>query len=213
MHYMGEGAIGLRQRRRAEIASKLIRSARRHTAEDGLSGFTVEALCEEASISRRTFFNYFASKDDAVLGIPSRRSDVEAVSAFKAGGSLAGHEISPTLLADLVTLWSARWAQFDLERETASVLAVAVQREPRLVARMLEHLALQEREDVALVCEREGLPADDLRAAAAVQLVDAIARAATMEYLSQQDGGDSVIEIFERRIGAARELFFTQVDQ
>lgn len=37
-------------------------------ARDGYEGATVEAMCAEADVSLRTFFNYFPSKDHAIVG-------------------------------------------------------------------------------------------------------------------------------------------------
>ena len=103
---MTGSADGLRERRRAETTRALIRAARRFTAEHGLAGFTVEELCSEAAVSRRTFFNYFASKDDAVLGMPLERSDAAAIARFVSRDA-DGPGLSPTLLTDLAVLAKA----------------------------------------------------------------------------------------------------------
>ncbi|KTR85031.1 helix-turn-helix domain-containing protein, partial [Leucobacter chromiiresistens] len=79
---MPQSATSTRARRRAATARALSSHARRWTAERGINGFTVEELCEAAGVSRRTFFNYFASKEDAVLGVPADRDDAEAQEAF-----------------------------------------------------------------------------------------------------------------------------------
>ncbi|MCW4457511.1 TetR/AcrR family transcriptional regulator [Microbacterium sp. MPKO10] len=84
---MEESATGLRERRRLESAERLIDLAREWTARDGFTGFTVDELCEAAGVSRRTFFNYFASKEDAVLGILAPRGGDDLVQTFLAGGS------------------------------------------------------------------------------------------------------------------------------
>lgn len=206
---MADSATDLRGQRRADNARKLIKLARQHTTESGLNGFTVELLCQEAAVSRRTFFNYFASKDDAVLGIPLHRDSDEAIFAFLAGATPARTGLSETLLADLVMFWSARWATFDIEPQTVAELSAAVQREPRLLTRLWEHLTAQQVEDVDLVCKRERLPPGDLRAAAAVQVVEAISRAATLEYLSEGNR-EPFLHISRRRVWAAHELFATQ---
>ncbi|WP_345801309.1 helix-turn-helix domain-containing protein [Microbacterium sp. AZCO] len=206
---MEESADSPRERRRSDTTRALIRAARHFTAERGLSGFTVEELCSEAAVSRRTFFNYFASKDDAVLGVPLERSDAAAVARFLAEGSHTPGGLSPTLLTDLAVLAEDRWRALDIAPDTVRDLFAAVEKEPRLLARMLELGAESERFDARLIVQREGLPDGDLRAEVAAQVVGALVRAAAGEFL-QPGNDDTFLEIFERRIGAARELFATQ---
>lgn len=59
---------GLRERKRHDTRRRIIDSATRLVAEHGFEAVTVEQICAEAGISRRTFFNYMESKDEAVLG-------------------------------------------------------------------------------------------------------------------------------------------------
>jgi AcrR family transcriptional regulator len=205
---MSDSADSLRDRRRIETTRNLIRVARRYTAERGLHGFTVEELCSEAAVSRRTFFNYFASKDDAVLGLPLERSDAAAIARFLTSGE-SGPGISSSLLTDLAVLAEERWRALDIMPETVEDLLRAVDKEPRLLGRMLEVGVESEKFDARLIEQRENLPAGDLRAQVAAQIVGAISRAATGEFL-QPGHSDTFIEIFERRIVAARDLFATQ---
>ena len=75
LYFVSNSAIidgGLRERKRAATRTAITAVARSLTAEHGLNGFTVEEVCEAAGISRRTFFNYFQSKEDAIIG-PVRR--------------------------------------------------------------------------------------------------------------------------------------------
>ncbi len=205
---MTDSAEGLRERRRAETTRTLIRAARRFTAEHGLAGFTVEELCSEAAVSRRTFFNYFASKDDAVLGIPLERSDAAAIARFLAGAS-DDPGISPNLLTDLALLAEERWRALDIAPDTVQDLFRAVEKEPRLLARMLELGFEGEQFDARLIEQRENLLTGDLRAQVAAQVVGALVRSAAGEFL-KPGNAESFIQIFERRIGAARDLFATQ---
>ena len=101
MHFMTESAPSTRERRRTEITRTLVSLARRATAAGGLNGFTVDQLCDEAGVSRRTFFNYFASKEDAVLGIPLHTDRDETDEFFVAmrPRTPAG-AVSATLLTD-----------------------------------------------------------------------------------------------------------------
>ncbi|MET0297122.1 MAG: helix-turn-helix domain-containing protein [Microbacterium sp.] len=187
----------------------MIRAARRLTAEHGLAGFTAEQLADDADISRRTFFNYFASKEDAVLGLPIHRPESDAIERFLAHEGGDDGALSPTLLADLAILHEARWRTLDIAPDTVAQLIAAVEREPRLLGRMLELAIEGEQFDAQLVERREHLKPGDLRAQAASQIVGAIARAATGEFM-QPGNTDSFLDIFERRVAAARALFASQ---
>ncbi|GAA1739160.1 TetR/AcrR family transcriptional regulator [Luedemannella helvata] len=57
----------LRDRKKAATSEALHRAAMRLAKEHGLDQVTVEAIAEAANVSRRTFSNYFANKEDALL--------------------------------------------------------------------------------------------------------------------------------------------------
>ncbi|MFK0288759.1 TetR/AcrR family transcriptional regulator [Streptomyces sp. NPDC090499] len=58
---------GLRERKKAATRQALHEAALRLTFEHGLEKLTVEAIADEAFVSRRTFSNYFAGKEQALL--------------------------------------------------------------------------------------------------------------------------------------------------
>jgi AcrR family transcriptional regulator len=57
----------LRDRKKAATSEALARAAMQLAQENGLENVTVEAIAEAANVSRRTFSNYFAHKEDALL--------------------------------------------------------------------------------------------------------------------------------------------------
>lgn len=72
----------LRARKRAATHAGLATAAFALATEHGLDGFTVDDVARRADVSRRTFFNHFASKEEAVtavvrLTIASLLDDVE----------------------------------------------------------------------------------------------------------------------------------------
>lgn len=58
---------GLRDRKKAATRAALSEAAVRLSAQRGFESVTAEAIASEAGVSTRTFHNYFASKEDAVL--------------------------------------------------------------------------------------------------------------------------------------------------
>lgn len=59
---------GLRERKRLATRRAIQKAALQVVRERGLDGATVDEISRIADISPRTFFNYFPSKEDAILG-------------------------------------------------------------------------------------------------------------------------------------------------
>jgi AcrR family transcriptional regulator len=181
----------------AETSRRLRAEARRLTAERGLGGFTVEEVCSEVGVSRRTFFNYFASKENAVLGIAARTDISDLDEAF-----LASRE---DVLDAVAELHIARWERMDMSPAEVPALVAAFTRAPQLVQHLLDIAAIGEREDAALVARREGWAEDDPRAAIAVQLITALIRPTVSEYFA--DTGEDFRTVMMRKLAIARAFF------
>jgi AcrR family transcriptional regulator len=204
---MRTSAPSLRERRIAETSARLTRTAREWTVTRGFGGFTVDELCEEAGVSRRTFFNYFATKEDVVLGILARVDHTPLEDAFVAVvGERMANGLSAALLGDLAELMIARWEALGLGAEHIEALFAAVEAAPRVLGRAIERTREQEREDIALVERREGLPAGDLRASTAVHLLGSLLRAAVEETL-RGTGEVPLRSAFARRLATVRGIF------
>lgn len=121
------------------LRRRMIVEARRATVEHGLHGFTIEQLCETVGVSRRTFFNHFGSKDDAVLGI-ELNADVEAIDAYAAGGIVPG-ELDP--LGSIVALAIDQFHRVGIARADEALVRRVFEREPALVARFLSATDVQ----------------------------------------------------------------------
>ncbi|WP_223626659.1 TetR/AcrR family transcriptional regulator [Microbacterium sp. EST19A] len=189
----------MREQRKRETSRALTRAARRLTAEKGFAGFTVEELCAEVGVSRRTFFNYFESKENAVFGaatIDSRQEALEA--AFLADRG--------PLLDDFIRLTILRFGLFNPLEDAAELFAV-IEQEPRLLKAAFEHLAKNERRDTELIARRMGETADaELHAEVMVHSVGALVRL-SMDQLLHHHSTDSFEALITRRLEIARSVY------
>ncbi len=74
---------GLRERKKIATRAALHEAALQLVAERGLDSVSIDDIADRADVSPRTFFNYFSSKDDAVLGLDPDAS-ARQVSALRA---------------------------------------------------------------------------------------------------------------------------------
>jgi AcrR family transcriptional regulator len=160
-------------------ATRLTSVARRLTAERGLNGFTVEEVCDEVDVSRRTFFNYFPTKEDAVLGIDPG----EELEKFSAGFLARGSHGWGTVIDDLVDLVIDHFAATGPDPVAHREFTAALEREPRLLLRFMGATREREKQAVALVASREGVAVDDPRAEAAVSILTTLLKQAGERYL------------------------------
>lgn len=78
---MQKSELTLRERRRQRTWNAIHEAAVSLVKEKGLRQTTTDEIAEHAGISPRTFFNYFASKEDAVLGLREPQITPEMIEA------------------------------------------------------------------------------------------------------------------------------------
>ena len=146
---------GLRERKKLATRLALHEAALRLVAERGLEHVSVDAIAELADVSPRTFFNYFPSKDDAVLGLdpsatdrmsrayrdrPAAESPVQALSAVAAEQAAE--------MAEETELWPLRLR--------------VIESHPALLGRLAASFGQSERAMAAAIAARTGTSVDDL---------------------------------------------------
>lgn len=201
MHSVVESANIRTRERRALLGAR----ARELAVERGLGGFTIDELCDDVGVSRRTFFNYFPSKEQAVLGRPEDGLEGDAAVRFLAGGGAPG-TLSPSLLDGLVDLAVEHFEAIGLTPDRAQQLFALLEREPKLFSALMQAGNERDRLLERLSAEREGLDAADPRLRLAVQLVGALVRSAVEESLAT-DSAARFEPLVRERLEQARALF------
>lgn len=176
--------VGLRERKKRARREALIDATHRLVAEHGLDAVTVDAICAEAGVSPRTFFNYFESKDDAVLGIQPWELDPDVAETFATGG--------PTgrLGADLEVLVAAMLEHPMISHDRLTAVMELARHEPRLLVRQMAWME-QNRGAVQGLMERRLNGADAGRVELLGMLLMVVTRATFVRWDSAGGSGDA----------------------
>ena len=171
----------------ARTREELTRTARRLTAQRGLTGFTVEELCEEVGISRRTFFNYFHSKDDAIVGRSEDGFSAAAEEAFLSSERRGRGSVGPALLGELLELSTGEIERVGASPAEVGAFIAAVAKEPQLLTRLMQSGGDRLRYITELVERREGLPPGDPAAKAAVLVAGSLLQSASERFFAPEN--------------------------
>lgn len=142
-------AAGRRERKKSATRAALRGAALRLAVRDGIERLTAERIADEADVALRTFFNYFSSKEEAVLAASAEGAEalVEAFRARPPGESV------------LTALREAVLVVMDREdvtgRDHLEVLRL-IRTTPSLLPQQLGVLTAQEHDLAAAVAERVG---------------------------------------------------------
>ena len=201
---------GLRERKRAATRLAITDAARALTAAHGVGGFTVEQLCEEVGISRRTFFNYFPGKEDAILGDPTDSIPEALAKAFVEGGRKfapvpQSGALTPTLLDDFIELAAAMTERLAMSRKELLRLQQAISSEPKLMAKATHGTRQAQDAFAQLLAARERLLPEDRRIRLAVSLLSAVVERAGAEFFAEWNTR-SYRDILTDTVNTARAL-------
>lgn len=80
---MQQATPSRRELNRLQTADAIHVAAVTLVLRDGLAGATVDAIADRAGVSRRTLFNYFPTKEDAVLATRPPKLSAHDIAAFE----------------------------------------------------------------------------------------------------------------------------------
>jgi len=187
---------GLRERKRRETRQRIGAAALDLALAHGLEGATIEAISGAAGVSPRTFFNYFESKDDAVLNMPDSIEAAAVVDAVTAAADkMTVREVAVRLFMELMRVS----LESDQRRDERRDLLL---RHPHLLAAVFRRMT--ETQDLfsaalrAIAAER-GTPAGPDGAWASVAVAAAVGAVLTVvKEWTDSNGAISVDEVVER---------------
>lgn len=192
-------SLTLRERKKEATRQALHEAVLRLAMERGLDAVTVDAIADEANVSRRTFSNYFANKEDALLYGDRARVDLllEAVRSRPAG--------EPPWQALTMGAF-ARYADLDSIDPGWLAQVQLVRQHPLLLA---QQFAMQAALEAALAVEiaaRTPGPADPLRCQLMAATFLAALRTATTVWV-ERGGPGSLRDAVTTALGYARSRF------
>ena len=171
---------GRRERKKQATRQALQDAALRLVAERGLDQVTVEDISDAADVATRTFFNYFSSKEEALLGNAPR--NVAAVHRL-----VVERPAAESPLEAVCQALRTRTLRLAERREELLLRQQVIERHPGLLARQLGVYASVERALTAAVAERLGAgAADPLYARVVAAVAVAAARAAVSSWMADQ---------------------------
>jgi len=184
--------------RRRQAARRVTLCAQRLAVERGYEEFTLDELAQEAGVSRRTLFNYFPGKLEAVLGNPPQLplEDVEAFLEGRPSGNLM-HDLSVLVLGLL--------RDHHLTRDEWVTTRRCFERNPRLLVASMGKFRACTSAAQQLIAKREGVPADSARARISVGILVGLFDLSINEFVEHDD--DRVIaDIFMDNLKLAGRL-------
>ncbi|WP_229071320.1 TetR/AcrR family transcriptional regulator [Actinoplanes sp. DH11] len=174
---------GRREAKRRQTRLDLITAALRLTDERGADRVTVDEIATAAGVSPRTFFNYFATKEDALVGDPLEGCDLREL--------LLGTAPDKPLLEALLDALDPVFEQIHDNREQWLLRMRVIENNPQLLPLLIAAAAAAEQQFTAAVAERAGLPADHPFPAVAAAVTNAAVRVAVFRWAAEDADGRS----------------------
>jgi AcrR family transcriptional regulator len=191
--------LGLRERKRRQTRQQLISAAMRLFEEKGYEQTTVAEIAAATGVSTKTFFNYFASKDEVLFPHLSKRIDA-AVALIGQGGH---DEHMADVLVRAMQHMLADALTDEVDGGLAAVRLPMIMSVPAVQAATLHRYFLAETQLAQALHRAYQDTLDPPAAAAVIGSVMGAAIAAALVCLQEGDTTEQLRVVVERAIGIA----------
>jgi AcrR family transcriptional regulator len=182
--------LGLRERKKLRTERELRDAALRLADERGFDNVTADDIAAEVDVSKTTFYRYFDSKEDALVGAASEKVD-------RLRGALDERPEDEPALTAVRNAVVSFLGDYELDRETSLTRARIIRDTPSLLAHKLEKQAEWEAVIAEFVAAREGDRADaELRSRLVAAVVVAAVRA-TLDHWRDTEGQDDLPDLMD----------------
>lgn len=171
-------SLGRRERKKLETRRALRHAALTLALEEGVDKLTVEAIADAADVSPRTFFNYFAYKEDALV------TDTAKIAA-ELRPLLAERPLDESPLHSLRVVFTDNdpLSLAGTNRERSLARQKLIQDNPSLMTRQLAQNSLMVTRMTELLAERFGVDQDeDMRPALLASITGGIIHVAVRRW-------------------------------
>ncbi|WP_045693772.1 TetR/AcrR family transcriptional regulator [Streptomyces rubellomurinus] len=192
---------GLRERKKQQTRDALVQAAHLLFLGQGFAQTTVDEIASAVDVSQRTFFRYFANKDEVALAVMA-----DAENYFLECLEQRPAEETPleALRASIIKSWrdlgNAETSGPGSISRALELLRI-IEDTPALLAAHLRRVTEQERRVVQILAEREGLdPAEDLRPVVLAAVFGSLLRSAHLSWTAghQPAGPEGMVSVIER---------------
>jgi AcrR family transcriptional regulator len=195
---------GLRQRKKQRTRCQLLEAAQKLFLRQGYARTTVDEITAAVDVSQRTFFRYFANKEQVALALMEDGAD-DFIDYLRARPS--GENPLQALRAATRETWERSVpGQEGAYASAALEIFQLVECTPTLLAAHLHRLAEQQQLIAAVLAEREGIdPVADLRPKLLAAVFSAVGRIAQHEWAAGADATrgaapEDFVQVLERHL-------------
>jgi AcrR family transcriptional regulator len=200
---------GLRERRRRQTSFDIHVAALHLARQRGVDKITVEEISIEAGVSPRTFFNYFPSKESAIVYAP-----LEIPADMAADFVAAGPAPHSVLLGEVIELTLRNLTDNPPSREEMAAVFEVGHASAAVASALLSQFDQFQQRLTGLVAERAGMQPGDEVPTLIAALALAVLRSGMLRWASAapKNGHDTPVPHLQRAATLVQSFFTREPD-